>query len=147
MAPLAPQNPFDDHKTWYLNENSGEIKHITNWFERQYYNSLGWYSRFPTRAQAEAYRAAHPPTHKNPFNPTNPTNPANKGLRAGAGAAADAAKDAVTGVTNDVLKPLFQGNIWIRVAEVALGVVLIAVGVARLTNALPVATKIAKAVA
>jgi len=39
---------------------------------------------------------------------------------------------------------LFQANIWLRVGEVALGIILIAVGVARLTNAVPIATKIAR---
>lgn len=57
-----------------------------------------------------------------------------------------AATAAGLNVTYDVLKPLFQANIWIRVGEVALGVILIAVGVARLTNAVPAATKIAKKV-
>lgn len=41
---------------------------------------------------------------------------------------------------------LFQAHIWIRVGEVALGLILIAVGVAKLTNAVPIATKIAKVV-
>jgi hypothetical protein len=56
---------------------------------------------------------------------------------------------AVGGATNAALKSLnplaglFQANIWIRVGEVALGLILIAVGIARLTNAVPIATKIA----
>jgi hypothetical protein len=37
--------------------------------------------------------------------------------------------------------------LWIRVAEVAVGVILLAAGIAKMTNAIPVATKIAKAVA
>ena len=41
---------------------------------------------------------------------------------------------------------LFQGSIWLRVAEVALGLLLVAVGVAKLTNAIPAATKLAGAV-
>ncbi|GAA0286827.1 hypothetical protein GCM10009527_097920 [Actinomadura nitritigenes] len=55
-----------------------------------------------------------------------------------------AATAAGLNVTYDVLKPLFQANIWIRVGEVALGIILIAVGLARITNAIPIATKIAK---
>lgn len=51
----------------------------------------------------------------------------------------------VNAVTNP-LGALFQANIWIRVGEVALGLILIAVGVAKLTNAVPAATKIAKVV-
>lgn len=45
------------------------------------------------------------------------------------------------------LGPLFQANLWERVGEVVLGLVLIAIGVARLTHAVPIATKIAGAVA
>lgn len=45
------------------------------------------------------------------------------------------------------VEAIFQANIWIRVAEVVLGLVLVAVGLAKLTNAVPAATKIAKVVA
>ena len=41
---------------------------------------------------------------------------------------------------------LFQGNLWLRVAEVALGLLLIAIGLAKLTNAVPIATTVAAAV-
>lgn len=41
---------------------------------------------------------------------------------------------------------LFQANLWLRVAEVGLGLLLVAVGVAKLTNAVPAATKIATSV-
>lgn len=39
---------------------------------------------------------------------------------------------------------LGQANLWIRVGEVALGIVLLAVGIARITSAVPAATSIAK---
>lgn len=41
---------------------------------------------------------------------------------------------------------LSQASTWIRVGEVLAGLILIAVGVARITHAVPVATKVAKAV-
>jgi hypothetical protein len=41
------------------------------------------------------------------------------------------------------LNGLFQANLWLRVAEVVVGLVLIAVGVAHITNAVPIATKVA----
>lgn len=47
----------------------------------------------------------------------------------------------------DFLSRLTQKNTWVRVAEVAIGIILIAVGVARMTHAVPIATKIAGAVA
>lgn len=71
---------------------------------------------------------------------------ASKGLLSGTSTLPASASHAASNVSNDVLKPLFQASIWIRVAEVGLGVILIAIGVAKLTNAVPVATKIAKAV-
>ena len=46
----------------------------------------------------------------------------------------------------DFFTRLGQANTWIRVGEVILGLVLISVGVAKLTNAVPVATQIAKVV-
>jgi hypothetical protein len=36
-----------------------------------------------------------------------------------------------------------EASTWMRVAEVALGVILIAIGVAKLTRAVPIATEIA----
>jgi hypothetical protein len=52
-----------------------------------------------------------------------------------------AASGAVAGATNSALKSLnplaglFQANIWLRVGEFALGIVLIGVGLAKLTGA------------
>lgn len=76
------------------------------------------------------------------------------------GAAADTAGlvvgDAGTGIANasfipswstgltQLLSALTSGALWIRVAEGVLGVVLIAIGLAKITRAVPVATKIAK---
>lgn len=47
----------------------------------------------------------------------------------------------------DFFGRLSQGATWIRVAEGLLGIVLIAIGLARITHAVPIATKIAGAVA
>ncbi|MGH2866771.1 MAG: hypothetical protein ACRDNK_04265 [Solirubrobacteraceae bacterium] len=56
--------------------------------------------------------------------------------------AANAGAAAASGISG-----LFQGAIWLRVAEVALGIILLAVGIAKLTNAVPIATKVAGVVA
>jgi hypothetical protein len=61
--------------------------------------------------------------------------------------AANAVATQATGTLTDFLSRLSRGSTWIRVAEVALGLVLIAVGVAKMTSAVPAATKLAKAVA
>lgn len=47
----------------------------------------------------------------------------------------------------DFFSRLTNANTWLRLGEVVLGVLLIAVGVAKMTNAVPAATKIARAVA
>jgi hypothetical protein len=47
-------------------------------------------------------------------------------------------------VGNDLLSGLDLGNWLLRIGEVLLGIVLIAIGMARITNAVPAATKIAK---
>lgn len=54
-----------------------------------------------------------------------------------------------TGLTaiGDFFSRLTQANTWLRAGEVVLGLVLIAVGIARITNAVPLATKIAGAAA
>lgn len=57
--------------------------------------------------------------------------------------AADAAGSTVV---NDALKPLFNAHIWERVLQVGLGLLLIALGIAKLTHAVPVATTIASKV-
>lgn len=44
----------------------------------------------------------------------------------------------------ELLANLASGALWIRVGEVALGLILVAVGLARVTSAVPVATRIAK---
>jgi hypothetical protein len=79
---------------------------------------------YPTQAQAAAAAAALAPIG-NPLN-----------------IPADIGKT----VANDALKPLFDAHIWERVLQVALGVLLIAIGVAKLTHAVPAATAIASKV-
>ena len=52
----------------------------------------------------------------------------------------------VTGAqeAGSIFSVLQSGSLWLRLAEGFLGIVLIAIGIAKLTNAVPVATKIAK---
>lgn len=80
-----------------------------------------WKGPFATEAQAKAAQ--------NPQPAPNPVDVAKRALRSA-----------------NPLAGLFQANIWERVALVGLGIILIAVGVAQLTHAVPLATKIATAV-
>ncbi|MEU9022347.1 hypothetical protein [Actinomadura sp. NPDC048394] len=131
-------NPFTDGY-WAYNTVTGEIKHVSFWeWEFKYSLLTGVWLPYNTKEEAEKQKAQHPPK--------KPKTPVQKiiGGIVDPGTGVKEAGDAVTSVTNDVLKPLFQANLWIRVAEVALGIILIAVGLARITNAVPIATKIAK---
>jgi hypothetical protein len=85
-----------------------------------------WKGPFATEAQAQAAQNPKP----------SPEGP---------GALVNAAADSVPGVASvgDFLHRLTEGSTWIRVGEVLLGLVLIAIGVARITHAVPIATKIA----
>jgi hypothetical protein len=60
-----------------------------------------------------------------------------------------AAQNVVPGLTGinaigDFFSRLASANLWERVGEVVLGLILIAVGVAHITHAVPIATKVAK---
>lgn len=65
------------------------------------------------------------------------------------GAATSYVENSIPGVQQigSFFGALSQGSTWIRVAEGILGIILIAVGLARITHAVPIATKIAGAVA
>lgn len=67
------------------------------------------------------------------------------GLAAG-GAMAQSAATTSTQLFSGLLNVLQSGSLWLRIGEGVLGIVLIAVGVAKLTGAVPVATKIARMV-
>lgn len=68
------------------------------------------------------------------------------GLAAGGAlgqAGAQAAAATTAGELGSIFSVLQSGALWVRVGEVALGLILLAIGVAKLTNAVPIATKVA----
>lgn len=74
-----------------------------------------------------------------------PTTSVPKGLEQ---AGQQAVNNAVPGLSQigTFFSDLSQASTWIRVGQVLAGLILIAVGVARITHAVPIATKVAKAV-
>lgn len=78
----------------------------------------------------------------------NASNPLAAGAQGVKQAAQDAAND-IPGVQaiGDFFSRLTEANTWIRIGEGLLGVILLAVGAAKMTNAIPAATKIARMVA
>lgn len=65
---------------------------------------------------------------------------------AGTVAGLDATEKDLFGGVLGFLSNLASANLWLRIGEVVLGIVLIAVGTAELTHAVPIATKIASTV-
>jgi hypothetical protein len=86
------------------------------------------YPGYPTQAQA----AAHPHNASLAQDAAMAQVKASADIVGGAqnpgGAVSNAANAAAGSVANDALKPLFQAHIWLRVAEVVAGLVLIAIG-------------------
>jgi len=54
-------------------------------------------------------------------------------------AAGGVASAAASSISSSILGPLFQGNIWLRVAEVLIGVVLIGIGLNAMLKGKPLA--------
>lgn len=86
---------------------------------------------YSTKAEAESYL-------------TSANNYGNNPVSAAGQAASDAANATGLGAIGDFFSKLGNANTWVRVGQVIVGVILLAVGVARITHAVPVATKIAK---
>lgn len=115
---------------WYYNLHTGQIRHITNALEKVWFDGVDFEVRFKSRADAQAYAAKHPPSHRSILDPTDPANPANIGQIPAVGPVTSAISSAVS--TGQFLGALSNSNTWLRVAEVALGVVLVVVGLIKL---------------
>lgn len=117
---------------WGYNSDSGEIDSAPDWlFWPAFHSGIGWHG--PFKSKEEAYKFYEDNKDKNP------------GWKA-------PTESISTGITNqlglpDVQSPEFQDklNTWLlRIGEIVLGVVLIAVGFATLTGAGNLVTKAAK---
>lgn len=91
---------------------------------------------YSSLAQANQVAAAEPD------NKTQPTGIPGLNVKPGGGFQAS---NPLTGLAaaGDFFQRLTQGSTWIRVGEFILGVILIAAGLARITHAIPAATRIA----
>jgi hypothetical protein len=139
---------------WLYNTVTGDVEHQN---EAEYLtdaslNIAGWdhLTKLPipdsdTTAQAVAYVVAQQKAGK-----LKGPAPTTSNAQANANASQYVAKQIPGGAAvvsvSDFLGRLTQASTWLRIGEGILGIVLIAVGVARMTNAVSVATKIAGAV-
>ncbi len=128
-------NCTDGQKDWFYNGQTGQIQHIHGDWVGGVATNPEWYyfagnsdeSCFKTQIEAEAWKRAHPA--KKGAGPLS-------GIP-GLGNAVSNAPNAAGAVGNALgslnpLAGLFQANIWLRVAEVGLGIVLIVVGLVKL---------------
>ena len=115
---------------YYVNDLTGTIQRQGNPLLAQALLASGWTGPY-TWAEAKGLAAGLAATGAN-----NPS-----------GAGATPTPKSISGATSGITGWLSQPNLWIRVGEILLGLVLVAVGVAKITHAVPIATKIAGAVA
>lgn len=109
---------------WFVFPFSGTIQRQSNPLLAIGLAKAGWLG-FATQADAKAYASK-------------------QSVAAQTNSAVSSVGGAVTDTTN-FLSRLADPAVWLRVAEVALGLVLIAVGVAKISStAMPAATKLAK---
>lgn len=111
----AKQKKEGSFNQWFYNDVSGAIIHITQKSLADVQGKIPSWHGFKTKAEAEAYKNGH-----------KPSVPA-------LGAAGDLAKGAVD--VGGFLSALTNKNTWLRVAEVSIGVLLLVVGLVKLTNA------------
>jgi hypothetical protein len=116
---------------WYYDSLDGDVVH------QNLAESLAnvAFSYYHGPYATEALAVAHKGVAGAPGNPNE-----------GTGQQVANAAGTVTGTASvtDFLSRLTQANTWERVGMVALGMLLIAVGVAHITHAVPIATKVAK---
>lgn len=135
---------------WYYNTESGQLTQGNNILNaaNNVFGGLGWHElNIPGSASAAA--AAAEARKEFPAGKAPTSQGLSKAVpQAIAGGVAQAAGASLTGLTalGDFASRLSQAHTWERVAEVLLGVVLIAVGLARMTHAVPLATAIASKV-
>lgn len=140
-AALIPQH-------WYYNTESGQLTQGNNLenLANNLFGGLGWHelniSGTATAAQAAAEARKEFPAGKAPTT---------QGIAAGVGQAAQQGVASAAGAIGGAIASSFSlsanTSFLARLAEGVLGVILIAIGLARVTRAIPIATKIAGAVA
>jgi hypothetical protein len=138
--------------TWYAfrGYNNGQAISASA-FDSAELNALGFHG-YPTQASAAAkpnsVNLLQAPIVNAAIDDANnardvASSPGNAGK-----AAAAAAGVPLTGLAavGDFFQRLTQGSTWLRIAEGLLGIILLAVGIARMTHAVPIATAIARKV-
>lgn len=131
---------------WYYNTESGELTHGNNLenLGNNLVGGAGWHElNIPgnaTEAQAAAEAKREFPAG------AAPTTSVAQGEKQAVQQETGTSLAGLSAI-GDFFSRLTESNTWLRAGEIALGLLLIAVGVSKMTSAVPAATKIAKAVA
>jgi hypothetical protein len=139
---------------WFYDSYSGKLVHEDPpapgyyVYEAELSLGLGWH-KLNVPADATEQVAAAAAAKLGGATPTTSNNPVSLAKNA-AGTAADVTGlsgiGSALGSIGDFLGRLTQAHTWERIAEALLGLVLIAVGIAHMTKAVPIATAIASKV-
>lgn len=131
---------------WIYNSRSGAVNQLP-WAiaEGQLHSGLGWHGPFNSKQEALDYYKANAPANPGWHAPAGTS----QILSEIPGTVGTAAKDA-TGAVVDTVKKDFLGGLdlnqlFLRIGEALLGIVLIAVGIAKLTGTANVVSKLVKA--
>lgn len=131
---------------WFYNTVSGELANESGVAALAYEIGLGWHQlKIPG---SDSYTQAAADAKKEFPSGSAPTGGQVQGLKQVPGGAATAAGNAIPGVgsgiqsVTDFLKGLTQQSLWVRVAKVAVGGVLVLIGLAHLTGADSVVRKL-----
>lgn len=132
--------------SWWYNTHSGELSQengVENFVSSINFlnDPTGWHKLNIPGSDSEVQAAADA---KKEF-PTGAT-PTTSVVQGAAQAAVGSTSILGLGQIGDFFGRLDEANLWIRVGEVVLGLILAAVGLARLTHAVPAATQVAKTV-
>jgi hypothetical protein len=132
---------------WYvINASPYDIGQVNNDGEKYGVEATNWPASvifFQTEAEASAYSVS-----KGGAGSAGPTATTSKAADAAVSTASNVTNLAIPGVSQigTFFSSLGEANTWIRFGEVVLGLILLGIGVARLTHAIPVATQVAKTV-
>jgi hypothetical protein len=135
---------------WYYNTESGQLTNGNNLenLANNLFGGLGWHeltiAGTATGAQAAAEAKKEVPSGKTPT--YAPVTPAAVASQAAGTAASSLGLPGIASALASVagfVGRLAEAHTWERIGQALLGVILIAVGIARMTHAVPIATAIA----
>jgi hypothetical protein len=124
---------------YYYNSNTGNIAENENWIPfPELHLGIGWHGPFNSKDEITAYYQANKDANPGWKEPNHIANQFTGSLK-------DAAGAAVGGGVTDSIGNFNVGGWFIRIGEILVGIVLLGVGIAKLTGASNAVSNIVKA--